>query len=116
VKSTAEKGPKKTCAGKRKGAPAGAGVIVDIQRGKYTISGPHKFSQSDEPPCAVRGGLFPPRAWRQRYLYASSRAQIGRHYVRTTHTHALMHALPRKTNGQNCLSKNAELVPAIPEF
>lgn len=36
-----------------KGAPAGAGVIVDIQRGKYAISRPHKFSQSDEPPRAV---------------------------------------------------------------
>lgn len=36
-----------------RGAPAGAGVIVDIQRGKYAISRPHKFSQSDEPPRAV---------------------------------------------------------------
>lgn len=40
------------------GAPAGAGVIVDIQRGKYAISRAHKFSQSDEPP---RAKTWPPR-------------------------------------------------------
>lgn len=42
----------------RRGAPAGAGVIVDIQRGKYAISRAHKFSQSDEPP---RAKTWPPR-------------------------------------------------------
>lgn len=85
VKSAAEKGLKRIRAGKRNGAPAGAGVIVDIQRGKYTISRPHKFSQSDEPPCAVRGGLFPPRAWRQRYLCASSRARRSVDITRAQH-------------------------------
>jgi len=39
--------------GGQKEAPAGAGVIVDIQRGKCAISRPHKFSQSDEPPRAA---------------------------------------------------------------
>lgn len=83
-----KKGLPRVAGGKRrrKGAPAGAGVIVDIQRGKYAISRPHKSGQSDEPPCAARGGPFPPRcAWQQRYLCAGSRLQVGQHYARVQH-------------------------------
>lgn len=52
VKGRKEKRESKTDRRKKRGLPAGAGVIVDIQRGKYAISRAHKFKQSDEPPCA----------------------------------------------------------------
>jgi len=67
----------------REGAPAGAGVIVDIQRGKYAISRAHKFSQSGE------SGPLPPRAWQRRYLHPGSRARS----VNVTRVRA--RALPR---------------------
>lgn len=101
AESEAEKGVKRACAriaGERKRAPAGAGVIWYITRGKYAISRSHKFSQSNERPflsTRVAAAL----------LMREQHMQVGQYYA------ACMHAC---TPTQNLNSTPRIVYPGIP--
>lgn len=94
--------------GKWKGAPAGAGVIVDIQRGKYAISRPHKSGQSDEPPRSAALSFYAARGSSVTYMQAVVYRSVNITRARATPCARMhSHAKPRDPTLRDCLSGNA---------
>lgn len=78
-------------------------VSFDIQRGKYTISRSHKFSQSNERPfLSTRVAAA---------LLMREQQRTGRSILRYARMHS--HA-KSEVDARNCLSGNAEHVPIVP--
>lgn len=80
-------------------------VSFDIQRGKYTISRSHKFSQSNERPFL---------STRVAAALLMREQQCTRSVDITICVHARMHSHARaEVDARNCLSGNAEHVPIV---